>query len=79
MALLKDRVKKSEDKIDAIFKILDDTKKEKAEKEKTEDAKIAVEDYKNKLLNRIFKYLLIPIILLIISAIINWIMKFQGG
>lgn len=79
MVLLREKVKNSEEKIEVIFKILDKMKDDKIEQDKKETARIAVENYKNLLINRIFKFLLIPIILLIISAIINWVLRFKGG
>lgn len=85
MVLLKDRVKKSEDKIDAIFAILDDHKTIKIEEEKQkaiydalEKAKLSVDQKRIKSKDKLLYLLWIPIILLIVSAIISWISKFYG-
>lgn len=86
MVTLQERVKISEDKIDVIFRILDKHKVTKIEGEKQkavydalEKAKLGIDQKRIKSKDKVIYLLWIPIILLIVSAIINWIFTFMGS
>lgn len=78
MATLQEKVKKNKEKIDAIFKTLDEVKSNKIAQDRKEAVRIALENYKNKLISKLIWGLLVPIVLLIISTIISWIFIYGG-